>query len=73
MYQKPDFIKVDVDIKDNYAAYSCNPNESYVSYHTEAAGMAPACNEKYIENFPYTDWMQPNTLLCYTTLNPAGY
>ena len=35
MYTKPDFIKVDVDVKDNFAAYgACTPKYLINKYYT---------------------------------------
>ena len=73
MYQKPDFVKVKVEISDNYAAYACTPNHSYVDYYTESATVLPKCQAKVIEDMPMIDYQQPTTFTCYTTLNPAGY
>lgn len=36
MYQSPDFIKVDLDVKDNFAAYtSCPPDTVWAGGHVE--------------------------------------
>ena len=46
MYQKPDFVKVDVDIKDNFAGYTapCDAWETAQIYYADRAGTN--CKDK---------------------------
>ncbi|MBQ9673100.1 MAG: hypothetical protein IJV39_00550 [Ruminococcus sp.] len=68
MYSKPDFVKVDLEIRDNFAAYnSCPYDESGENAWTMTA--YGNCKEyehgqNLIEAYPSASWQ------CYSSYNP---
>lgn len=52
MYQKPDFVKVSLDIKDNFAAYTgCHMDEGII--YTQALGSM--CHDTIQEAHPLAE------------------
>lgn len=64
MYNKPDFVKVDLEIKDNFAAYThCDEDWEYRQRWTGSG-----CREDEYQYF-YTQ-RETAAWQCYTTSNP---
>lgn len=61
MYQKPDFIKVDLDIKDNFAAYGDDCDEIIDNHRT----VKTACGEGTYQRMSEA-WAVPES--CYTRI-----
>ena len=65
MYQRPDFVKVDLDIKDNYAAYtSCTADIGGYFNQNDSEGPHPCSfpNDGTTYNLAVV-----NPSICYTT------
>ena len=62
MYQSPDLVKVDLDIKDNFASYtSCIPDVYWIGGHVEGDCLNPGTSVSMLT--------EADLKLCYSTRN----
>lgn len=66
MYQAPDFVRIDITVKNSYAGSPCNYDEGtdYTKVSVASICSGGADYSTYIDVVPSTPYM------CYSTYNP---
>lgn len=72
MYKKPDFIKVDVNIKDNFANYSACEGIWDGKWSQFTTASNPTCQEEFFEGASSTYNGGSQCYTEYQNIRPAG-